>query len=106
MVQRPQFLYCFSPFPDETWKFDRAIHELFQAMNGRVELQFSESTFERFRSGLSHHGIILREITRVPCPRWEPPPPVNDALSCEQPQATSQRSSPELGMADRTQPLD
>ena len=66
MIQDQDFSYSFSVWPDETWKFDPAVHELFRIMSGRIELQFTAAKFERFRSGLSHHGITLREITRVP----------------------------------------
>jgi hypothetical protein len=72
MPQEQEFSYSFSPWPDETWNFDPAVIELFRMMNGRIELQFTPRAFERFRSGLSHHGITLREITRVPIAEPEP----------------------------------
>ena len=58
--------YSFQVWPDETWKFDHAVIELFKAMRGRIELTFTDRQFERFRSGLSHHGLTLREVERVP----------------------------------------
>jgi hypothetical protein len=32
----------------------------------------TEPEFERFRSGLSHHGLTLREVGRVPYVEPEP----------------------------------
>jgi hypothetical protein len=61
-----RFVYGFSVWPDETWTFDQAVYRVFEIMSSRVELDFSESEFERFRSGLSHHGLTLREVERVP----------------------------------------
>lgn len=58
--------YSFSTWPDETWYFDKAVFQLFEMLKYRVEFDFTESQFERFRSGLSHHGLTLREIERVP----------------------------------------
>lgn len=61
-----EFSYSFSVWPDETWIFDKAVFALFRIMSTRIEMEFDALSFETFRSGLSHHGIILREITRVP----------------------------------------
>jgi hypothetical protein len=60
------YVYSFTVWPDETWDFDKAVFELFRATSIRVEMPFSPENFERFRSGLSHHGLTLREIERVP----------------------------------------
>lgn len=61
--------YCFSVWPDETWKREKrsaqSFFQLFQLF-GRVEMTFTPAEFEVFRSGLSHHGLTLREIERVP----------------------------------------
>jgi hypothetical protein len=61
-----RYTYGFTVWPDETWKFDPAVYTVFQVMGGRVQMDFSEPEFERFRSGLSHHGLTMREIERVP----------------------------------------
>lgn len=61
-----KWAYSFHVWPDETWQFDRAVIRLFEILGARIELDFSESEFERFRSGLSHHGITVRDIERVP----------------------------------------
>lgn len=61
----PAYDYSFSVWPSETWGFDKAVFDLFKLIGGRVELSFSESEFEKFRSALSHHGLTLREIERV-----------------------------------------
>lgn len=58
--------YRFSVWPDENWKLDPAVYQVFRAMGTRVELEFTREAFERFRSGLSHHGLTLREVERVP----------------------------------------
>lgn len=60
------FEYTFCVWPDETWKHDPAIFQLFEVLNRRIGLEFTPEQFERFRSGLSHHGLTLREIERVP----------------------------------------
>lgn len=65
MGKRLMFVYEFSVWPDETWKFNRSIFQLFE-MFGRFEVEMSEKDFESFRSNLTHHGITLREITRKP----------------------------------------
>jgi hypothetical protein len=56
--------YSFSVWPSETWGFDRSVFALFTALGTRIEMDFSEDEFEAFRSGLSHHGLTLREIER------------------------------------------
>jgi hypothetical protein len=61
-----KYVYSFQVWPDETWSFDPAVYELFRMMRGRIELEFTAADFERFRSGLSHHGLTLREVERVP----------------------------------------
>lgn len=61
-----EFAYSFSAWPDEKWEFDPAVFELFALLGSRVEINATPHQFERFRSSLSHHGITLREITRVP----------------------------------------
>lgn len=61
-----KYVYTFSVWPDETWDIDPAIYTLFECFQHPVELEFTPQQFERFRSGLSHHGLTLREISRVP----------------------------------------
>lgn len=67
-----RYHYSFQVWPDETWDFDPAVLELFKVRRERVELDFTERAFERFRSGLSHHGLTLREVERVPYIEPEP----------------------------------
>lgn len=59
--------YSFCVWPDETWGFDKSVFDLFRMFNHRIEMTFTLDEFNRFRSGLSHHGLTLREIERVPC---------------------------------------
>jgi hypothetical protein len=61
-----KYVYGFVVWPDETWQFDRVVYDLFEALAGRVEMHFTAEEFERFRSRLSHHGLTLREVSRVP----------------------------------------
>lgn len=61
-----KYSYSFSVWPAEQWGFDKAVFSLFEVLGGRVQLDFTEPEFERFRSGLSHHGLTIREIERVP----------------------------------------
>lgn len=61
-----KYVYSFVAWPDETWKFERAMYELFRMLNMRIEMDLTEEEFERFRSSLSHHGITLRECSRRP----------------------------------------
>lgn len=68
------FVYAFSVWPDETWDFNKAMFDLFRLLNSRVEITFPEEDFELFRSRLSHHGLTLREIERVPYFEPEPVP--------------------------------
>ncbi len=65
-----KYTYSFVVWPDETWDFDRAVYDYFRVFRRRVEMHFTEDEFERFRSGMGHHGFTLREVTRVP--RQEP----------------------------------
>lgn len=60
------FNYSFSVWPDEKWSFPHSVFTVFEALNGRIELTLAEPDFERLRSELSHHGITVREIERVP----------------------------------------
>lgn len=60
------FIYSFSVWPDETWNFSPATFQLFEVLKVRIQFEFTEQEFEEFRSGLSHHGLTLREIERVP----------------------------------------
>lgn len=57
-----QRLYSFVAWPDETWKFERAMYDLFRMLSMRVEMMATPDEFERFKSSLSHHGITLREV--------------------------------------------
>lgn len=61
-----KYVYSFTAWPDETWDFDRAVFTLFGMLAARMSIEFTELEFEGFRSRLSHHGITLREIERVP----------------------------------------
>lgn len=60
------YLYSFVVWPSETWGFDRAVYDYFRVFRHRTEMRFTEEAFERFRSGMGHHGLTLRELTRLP----------------------------------------
>lgn len=67
-----KYTYSFSVWPDETWSsIERPVFDLFRMLNMRVEMEFTKDEFERFRSGLSHHGLTLREVERVPAAKPE-----------------------------------
>lgn len=68
------YAYSFSVWPSETWGFDKAVFQVFEAMGARVEMPFTPEEFERFRSSLSHSGFTLREIERA---LYHEPEPVN-----------------------------
>lgn len=61
-----KYVYCFSVWPDETGNFNKSIFDLFEMLNTRIEMIFTESDFEMFRSKISHHGFLFREIERIP----------------------------------------
>jgi hypothetical protein len=42
------------------------MYKLFEALNTRLVMEFTEEEFELFREALNQHGITLREIERYP----------------------------------------
>ncbi len=72
VTTQTQFVYSFTAWPDETWKFDKAVFDLFRHLLMRVEMTFTAEEFQNFRSRLSHHGLTLREVERVPYMKPEP----------------------------------
>jgi hypothetical protein len=62
----PRYVYCFSPWPDETRGFPATVFDLFRMLQTRVEMEFTEVEFHNFRDSLAVHGITLREIERRP----------------------------------------
>ncbi len=65
-----KYLYEFSVWPAERG-FSKEMYALFDALNTRVVMEFTESEFEFFRESINQHGITLREIERVPYARPE-----------------------------------
>jgi len=65
MAEPMAYKYSFVVWPDETWNFDKAVYHYFRIFRRRTEMAFTEDEFERFRSGMGHHGLTLREVTRV-----------------------------------------
>jgi hypothetical protein len=61
-----KYIYSFVVWPDEGWKFDPAVYAYFRVFRKRTEMHFTDEEFERFRSGMGHHGLTLREVARVP----------------------------------------
>lgn len=59
------FIYEFQPWPDVGFGFPVEVYDLFKHFS-RCEKVFKENDFEHFRSRLSHAGITLREVTRMP----------------------------------------
>lgn len=62
----PVYTYSFCVWPDETWNMDPAVYALFRWIAPSLMQEMTEAEFNRFRSGLSHHGLTLREIGRAP----------------------------------------
>jgi hypothetical protein len=65
-----QWEYEFSVWPAERG-FSRAVYKLFEFLNTRVVMEFTENDFNLFRDALNNHGITLREIERRPYVRSE-----------------------------------
>lgn len=61
-----RYTYTFGIWPDETWGFGQGVFGLFKMLSDRLEVVATEEDFERFRSEVSHAGITLRCIERVP----------------------------------------
>jgi hypothetical protein len=60
------FSYSFCVWPVEQWGFGRDLYQLFGLLSRRIEMEFTEEEFEKFRSALNRDGFSLREIERVP----------------------------------------
>jgi hypothetical protein len=63
----PVFVYSFVAWPEGG--LDRnppAVFDLFRSLNLRVEMEFTEAMFGRFRDELRRYGLDLREIERQP----------------------------------------
>lgn len=66
LTNETEYVYSFSVWPDETWKWEKAVFDLFRMLLTRVNMRFTPNGFEEFRSSISHHGFTLREVERVP----------------------------------------
>lgn len=62
-----EFTYRFTVCPDDQWGYGWSVLQVFQAVDARLEMRFSEEDFERFRLNLSHNGFSLREVERTAC---------------------------------------
>jgi len=60
------YVYSFGVWPDEQLERTSALCELFRMLDTRIEMNFTQVEFERFRSEVLECGITLREIQRVP----------------------------------------
>lgn len=67
-----RYSYSFSVWPDEKHRHCRELFDLFRMLTARVEMNFTEPEFNRFRSQLRGEGFTLREIERVPHHEPEP----------------------------------
>ena len=61
-----EYVYGFSIWPDEKWSFPKGVFEVFENLKGRIEFIWTKEHFEWVRSELSHNGLVMHEITRVP----------------------------------------
>jgi hypothetical protein len=69
-MSEPVFIYGFSVWPCEGWGHTSHLFKVFDFLKGRIEIEFTKSQFESFRSGLNRDGFSLREIERFP---YNPP---------------------------------
>ena len=69
-----RFHYVFTVRPEGQSALDPAIVRLFEALVDRVEHDFSEGEFDRFRTSLAAYGLVLHEVERVPYQEPEPVP--------------------------------
>ncbi len=71
-----RYVYSFAAWPDETWGFHRAVHDLFRAMNTRVEMVFVAGASSSTRRTVSLSPATssdsgrLCHITASPFERW------------------------------------
>jgi hypothetical protein len=61
-----RWVYGFSVWPVEGRKIEREVFECFENLKGRIEFVWTAQHFEKARSALSHFGLVMHEITRVP----------------------------------------
>lgn len=43
-----------------------AMYELFELINPRISIEFTEEDFDQFRDELSESGLVLSNVTRTP----------------------------------------
>lgn len=67
-----RFNYSFTVRPEARLAADPSVQRLFGVLAERVELDFTEGEFERFRTSLASLGLRLHEVQRVPYLEPEP----------------------------------
>lgn len=60
-----KYNYIFSLWPDESKQMPTELFNVFNLLETRVEMQFSEVEFELFRASLNRAGFTLRAIVRT-----------------------------------------
>lgn len=61
-----KYEYSFCLWPDGRWDFPHGIFEVFECLKGRIAFVWTPEHFEKVRSELSHHGLVMHEISRHP----------------------------------------
>ena len=59
-------MYGFSVWPHGKWNFPKGVFEVFECLKGRIEFVWTVEHFEKVRNELSHHGLVMHEISRHP----------------------------------------
>ncbi len=67
----PLYLYSFCAWPDGVLSMSAHMRQYFQLSSIRVDMEFTESEFARFRADMRGVGYELHEIERTPSPAWE-----------------------------------
>ena len=61
-----KYEYSFCLWPDEKWNFPKGYFEAFELLKTRIVFVWTEEHFNKVRSELSHHGLVMHEISRRP----------------------------------------
>lgn len=60
----PIYEYMFFVWPSHDAGWNKDTFKLFDMLNQRIAMEFTEQAFEMFRSKVNHDGLTLREISR------------------------------------------
>ena len=66
MNESTEYIYSFTPWPDQERDTPIEVFDLFRELTCRVQFQFSEYKFNEFEKALVKAGITLREVEQAP----------------------------------------